>query len=100
MAGSTAGVTGARGGGAAVWVWVTALGLVVEVGVIVLLGRAAIRRTERDEPAPPPARPRTRVTSRVTTHVTVPLPALPMPPVTARAAVRQATRRAAPAARR
>jgi hypothetical protein len=62
-----------------VWLWVTVLGLVVEVGVIVVLGRAATRGTEQDQP---------------------PAPADVPGPVTAHAAVRQAARRAAPAARR
>lgn len=33
------------------WVWVTVLGLLVEVGVIVALGRAATRGSEQDSPS-------------------------------------------------
>jgi hypothetical protein len=38
------------------WVWVTAFGLVVELGIIVVLGRAATRGTEQDLPPRPPRR--------------------------------------------
>ena len=40
------------------WVWVTVLGLAVELGVIVVLGRAATRGTEQDLPPRPPRRAR------------------------------------------
>ena len=54
------------------WVWVTVLGLLVEVGVIVLLGRAATRGSEQDlpggsaspTPVAPSARPRITRASR------------------------------------
>jgi hypothetical protein len=44
------------------WVWVTVLGLLVEVGVIVVLGRAATRGSEQDPPSagPAPVAPSTR----------------------------------------
>ena len=50
------------------WVWVTVLGLLVEVGVIVVLGRAATRGSEEDLPGgsagPAPVAPSAR--SRIT----------------------------------
>jgi hypothetical protein len=36
-----------------VWVWVTVVGLLLEVGVIVVLGRSATRGSEQDLPAAP-----------------------------------------------
>ena len=46
------------------WVWLTLLGLVVEVGVIVVLGRAATRGSEQDPPGgsarPAPVAPSAR----------------------------------------
>jgi hypothetical protein len=46
------------------WVWVTVLGLLVEVGVIVVLGRAATRGSEQDAPhasaGPAPVAPSAR----------------------------------------
>jgi hypothetical protein len=46
------------------WVWVTVLGLLVEVGVIVVLGRAATRGSEQDathgSAGPAPVAPSTR----------------------------------------
>jgi hypothetical protein len=47
------------------WIWVTVLGLLVEMGVIVLLGRSATRGSEQDTGSP--AVPRAAV-SRADRH--------------------------------